>query len=149
MQIEKKHIELALIGALLIVFAYIVTGLFNRPGARDQQRAVINVEQPTAKAGLKFEWPASAKKHVNVRPASWDRDPFVMGEALPGEHASVTSLLLKGIVTEGAKPPKAIINDEIVTVGSAIECFRVTRITDGKVIVTDGKEDFELSIQSE
>ena len=149
MKIEKKHVELALIGVFLLIFVYIIMGFLNRPDARDQKRASIKADQPAAQAGLKPEGAAFAKKSLNVKPASWGRDPFVLGEAPQGEHAGAANLLLKGIVMEGTKPPKAIINDEILTVGSTIQGYKVTHIARDKVVVTDGNKDFEISIQNE
>jgi hypothetical protein len=74
--------------------------------------------------------------------SSWGRNPF----ALPGERgASLEDLRLEGIMSDNNKFT-AIIDDIVVGIGDNIQENKVIDIKPDRVILNDGKKDFELKL---
>ena len=76
---------------------------------------------------------------------TWKRSPFIPTDVAARE---VPTLALSGIFWD-EKKPTAIIDDEIVTVGSRIGDAVVVDIQKGFVKLNDGANDFELTLEEE
>jgi hypothetical protein len=76
---------------------------------------------------------------------TWKRSPFIPTVVAARE---VPTLALSGIFWD-KKKPTAIIDDEIVTVGSRIGDAVVVDIQKGFVRLNDGANDFELTLEEE
>ena len=76
---------------------------------------------------------------------TWKRSPFIPTDVAAKE---VPTLALSGIFWD-EKKPTAIIDDEIVTVGSKIGDAVIVDIQKGSVRLNDGANDFELTLDEE
>lgn len=143
---EKKKIELMAVGALVIIFLFALSGLIKWNKPRAVQPSSTDIPNPA-----EFTMPPNAETlpahTTRSEAASWGRDPFVLEETTLGHPSAIMSLSLKGIVAVSGSEPKAIVNDEILVVGSSIGDFKILSIAEDKVIVNDGNQDFELSIR--
>ena len=72
--------------------------------------------------------------------SSWGRNPFI-----PAGQRESFGLSLKGIIWD-EEEPFAIINEKIVRKGDEIEGKKVIEIERDKVIMNDGKSNFELKL---
>ncbi len=74
---------------------------------------------------------------------SWERNPFTPKAIVTKK---VTGLILSGILWDEGNP-SAIIDDEIVNIGSRIGGVVVVDITKRGVHLNDGVNDFDLSLE--
>lgn len=81
--------------------------------------------------------------HQATKDLAFPRDPFNPAPLVPADGP--VQLNLMGIVWD-QKKPSAIINNEIVQIGSTIANHIVVDIQENKVIVNDGSSDLELTI---
>jgi hypothetical protein len=80
----------------------------------------------------------------------WGRDPFTLSDFSPEEVSPIQDLQLMGITcSSDTSAYKAIINDEIVTVGSKLGAFTVVEISEHIVKVQDKKGTYDLRIREE
>ena len=148
---DKKKIERLAIPALALVFVVYFADMLKKVGIFGRKPAAPEaVLQPAAGIeGVKYV--AAQKAKVPIQNLQWGRDPFVPYEFTIREASSVENLHLMGITwSSDSKSCCAIINDELVNVGSAIGSFTVKAIKKDMVIVKDEKGiEHELSIKEE
>lgn len=72
---------------------------------------------------------------------AWGRDPFARGAGA----GQISGLNLSGILWD-ASAPIAIINGQMLRVGEELEGYRVTEITQDRVLLTDGAHTVSLHI---
>jgi type II secretory pathway component PulC len=77
---------------------------------------------------------------------NWGKNPFLPKE-VSARRSSVT-LILNGIVWD-PKQPSAVINDHIVGVGDEVLGSKVVAISQNRVVLNNGREDFELRLISQ
>lgn len=89
----------------------------------------------------------NAKSDTNeINFFEYTRDPFMPPDTM-AEITDVNSQIsLTGIITSHNEN-KALINDQILPVGSRIGKFRIKEILKDTVIITDGKEEIKLEVK--
>lgn len=147
---DKKKLELVIAGILIVVFVVMLANAFAK--VRQKAARVPAVQRPDDGAASPLSRLVAirtkeTKRAAVARTIPWGRDPFVLEESGPVQASAIGSLRLMGI-TVGQKngKPHAIINDEIVSVGSRIGAFTVVNILPTKVVVTDGEKEYDLGI---
>jgi len=141
---DKKKIELIAAAVLVIIFVLLLLQAAGKGRAKGAAAPKISVSAKSEDALSLFP-----QKQERVKDAyggeklGWGRDPFSL-ETMAGEAGA---LHLMGITVIDAKHSKAIINNEIVSVGSKIGAYTVIKIQPNKVIVSDGQKECELIIQ--
>lgn len=78
---------------------------------------------------------------------SVERDPFMLAPVSKGPASEVSDLVLEGISSDGKGKAMAIISGSIVRSGGKIGKFTVVNILKTKVIVTDGKKEYTLTLK--
>lgn len=147
---DRKKLELIITAVLVVAFIFILSKSLKRTGPKKATTAqaipakALPTQQPGFIFGTKKE--IEAKDILDVKEQPWGRDPFVLQEVAQGDIDSIEGLKLMGITAGEKAKPMAIINNEIVAVGSAIGKFKVLGISKDKVIVSDGEKDYELKI---
>jgi hypothetical protein len=71
---------------------------------------------------------------------AWTRDPFVRGGS-----GLMSGYVLSGILWD-ATAPIAIINGEMLRAGDRLDGYRVTKIEQDRVTITDGDQTLQLQI---
>ncbi|MBU1125291.1 MAG: hypothetical protein KKC84_04640 [Candidatus Omnitrophica bacterium] len=143
---HKKRLEVIITAGLIVVFclsalhAYKVIRKKAAPGGelKDTQAS------QSTNVSLQRHTGAAQEKTGSADTIVWKRCPFsgkVYYSVEGGE-----SLTLKGIMWD-EKVPQALINDTIIKEGDVISRYRVFKIQPNKVILTDGEEDLELTLQ--
>lgn len=144
---SKQKNQLMIVGALVAVFALVFANSLRQVKAKLEPTTAYT--QATPGAGLHdikvFKGQVSEPKKEE-REVKWGRDPFVLQEASQGAVDSVASLKLMGIITGTNSKPKAIINNEILSVGSKLGKFTLKGISKNKVVVSDGEKDYDLNL---
>jgi hypothetical protein len=137
---NKKLIILIVLGVLAVLS--IVHGLIK------SNQQTLKLPEKSANSDLKSTaildeiTASSSKPPVKSAYSSWGRNPF----ALAGEKgASLEDLRLEGILSDSNKF-SAIINDRVVTIGEEIEGNTIVAIKADRVILSDGKKEFELKL---
>lgn len=153
---NKKKLEIVMIPVLIAVFVTILGSSLKKIGLFGPKPAayVPSAKAPSSAGVARLSFGAAAheaaKKRADHAELGWGRDPFVLREATPQEASSIQSLSLMGVTWSSARKAfSAIINDEIVSSGSTVGKFKVIAIDKDRVIVTDGKENYELKIKKE
>lgn len=145
---DKKKLELIAMGVLVAVFAlsFLLNLQKTMQKAAAQKESSGPVTAPTRQGPALF---IADKTEENKAKASlgWGRDPFVLEEASSGDPGNAANLRLMGITSGGNVPPRAIINNIIVSTGSSIGKFQVVAIYKDSVLITDGKEIHTLKIK--
>lgn len=75
---------------------------------------------------------------------AWGRSPFMV---TTGPASLGIELKLGGITYDPTTGKCCLINDKLVHVGEIIGDYRVIRINQDKVIVSDGAKDYELRLE--
>ncbi|HLD82840.1 MAG TPA: hypothetical protein VI976_02705 [Candidatus Omnitrophota bacterium] len=139
---DKKRIELAITGVLVVIFIF---AWGNTIKLWRRRPAVIKV--PEAVPGQNVLKPAAtAQEGLSPKPKEglqWVRDPF-SGKIYSHQGLGV-DLSLSGILWD-AKRPQALINDRICNIGDVINGCKVLEIQKNKVILNDGSKQIELKI---
>lgn len=152
---KKDKIELSITGVLVLVLLFFginaITSV-KKTGRRLRPNKVIVVD-PVESRFIKDELQNDSGKELfrqleeeSVK-LELKRDPF-FSVALAPVKACPHGLCLKGIVWDD-EMPTAIINDTIVGKGDKIGGSIVIKIEPDKVILNDGKIDFNLAIEFE
>lgn len=81
------------------------------------------------------------KKRSNYR--NWGRNPFMITKT----PVSDSSRLSIGGIVYDEKDICALINDQVVHIGDEVNANRVVDIKRDRVILNDGKKDFELKLE--
>ncbi|HOY10819.1 MAG TPA: hypothetical protein PLB05_12210 [Candidatus Omnitrophota bacterium] len=153
---KKDKIQIAVTGVLAVILAVILALGMGKNGRNNKKR------KPAARAGTT----AAAAKSPAASPAvklspfrqlqaeaqsmPLVRDPFTLKpiEKEGDDAAQEVKFYLIGIAWDsGPGQPKAIINNKIVQVGSQLGGFTVIEILEDKVILSDGVEKLELSLE--
>lgn len=147
---KKDKIELAIILILIVILIMFSVALSRRkrvsqlPSRRIAQRIFSAVRHfqhdPQRNKGTPFIWEKNAGEIIEVK-----RNPFFFGSSNNNQGASVSELLLKGIIWDPDKP-SAIINERAVGIGDVIAGFKVTQITQDSVILENEKSKLELKL---
>lgn len=133
---------LVLIGLAAAALLSLIYGILTPSGSR---RSLSNA---SPEAGASASLPSAnnlipLEKHApQVRYTGWGRNPFAPAAA---SVPVASDLVLTGIAWD-EKIPKAVINDQIVGIGTKIGDRKVKTIRRDSVVLTDGTEDFELRI---
>jgi len=145
---DKKKLEIAAAAILIIIFVLILIGSLKKTGQKMPvpSKAVSPALLP---ANIKPIAETKNEKKPDVKDEETDlgRDPFALPEVKRGPASAVSGLNLAGITTNGAGKAIAIINENMVSVGGKIGYFTVVDITSNRVILTDGTQNYELTLK--
>ncbi len=145
---DKKKIEIVVVAIGGIILAALVVQNIGKVvsghGARTPSAPTIAVAELESIFTPKK---AEAEKRREAKDLAWGRDPFVLGGGTAEVSDTIASLKLMGITARGTTKAVAIINNEMVHEGTKIGKFTVVKILQKKVVVTDGKESFELLLE--
>ena len=150
---DKKKIEVIAAVVLVAVFILIFSGslkkvvpAFQRAHPRVTASGVSAPEKVKSLFAVN-----SAKKEINAKVESkesgHERDPFALPEVSERSASAVADLKLTGITTNSKGRMMAIMNENMISVGGKVGHFTVVDITAKKVVVTDGKQNFELKLE--
>ena len=150
MKMDKKKIELAAIPILIIVLALTIAGSLKKASVTGQRKPPLKgaAEDITRMVKEMAEGRGAGKaaqKKLPLSELTWGRDPFTMQKIAGGEKGLIHSLSLMGISWSSQKNAySAIINNEIVTIGSRIGAFTVTDIQKDRATVSDKNKSYDL-----
>ena len=96
-------------------------------------------------AALAFEYDPHGKKDPMIPVV--DKDGRVLFKEDEKSGKKVVALLLQGIIYKDKGRSKAVIENKLYKVGDKVAGFIIQDITPDKVILSDGKETYELSIK--
>lgn len=118
-------------------------------------RQVCRAEEPAAQDGAPEEPPRIEYKSENLadpfrnpleeKKAEPQEKPQGQGGQMPVEVKPLPSLQVQGIIW-GSSLPQAVINDKVLKIGDAIEGAKIKDITKGKVTVSFGNREYNLSM---
>lgn len=86
---------------------------------------------------------AGEKYAHSVQPLDWGRNPFVLKESSEKMESGLT---LSGILWDQISP-HAIVNNMVVGIGEKVENYTITDIRQDRVILSDGAETRELTME--
>lgn len=135
---NKKIIALIVLGILAAVSLFY--GITAPPKKRPAAAPSPGISQPAKSVPL-VSRTAVTRRSARTRFITWKKSPFVPPE-VPGE---TSKLVLNGII--GGRTPKAMIGDNMVGVGDTVGKSTVIAIKDDRVVLNDGKKDFELVLK--
>jgi len=140
----EKNKKLIILAILTVVVVFVWTRAFKGPSGR---KAGVPSEAPGLALGKRapgafLSQVASKRARGKSAYATWDRNPFVLGER---GAVVVSGLSLDGIVWD-EKSPYAIISDKIVGVGDEIAGNKVIDIKVDSVTLSDGTREYELKL---
>lgn len=143
---DKKKIEIIAVAILAAIFVYFWAGTLTKVTRRTAVTTPAIVSGPGMLSTELFgtKQPAPVEK---TEGSGWGRDPFALRETSPQEADTIASLKLMGITASDKTKAMAVMNDEIVRVGSKIGKFRVLKINPKSVVVTDGTENYTLKME--
>ncbi len=147
---DKKKLEIIVIIILALVFIFILAGSFKKtrskmPSAEQKtSQAILPEQEITPLFATRHE--KSMEKTKDNKELAWGRDPFMLHDIGTGVVDTVENLKLMGITVGKNTKSMAIINDEIVSVGSKIGKFKIVSIMSNKVVVTDGEKNYDLKL---
>lgn len=151
---DKKKIGLIILSvfALLILIRGIVN--FNKVGKGAKSVSLPKIEKKADSLSKPTNTPKFSKKRTAYK--EWQGDPFVLDKIKPkvpekdpsSAFVKRKSINLTGIVWD-EDHPKAIINDEIVSIGDEVLGKKIINITKNKVSMDDGIRVSEVFIEME
>lgn len=146
---DKRRAEYIIAAVLVLVFVLILANSISKviPKARRGNKTIVAMPAAGKTAALDFDKLSAPGQKAEDDDPGWGRDPFNPAGAADLAGDSIASLALMGITTGLNTKPRAVINDQLVTVGSRIGSFTILKIEKDKVLLTDGKEDFELLLK--
>lgn len=142
---KKDRIQLSISGVLIIVLFILLARAVG--GKRQQQPVLVeHAVSPTRVAvpERRREKSLYARLAEETKDLEFKRDPFLKLPMITSESSQ--GLYLSGILWDEVKPT-AIINDEIVAVGSQIQGKRVIEILKNKVILEEDGLHIELILE--
>lgn len=147
---DRKRLELIGTAILVVVFVFLLSNSFKktRPKRMPPSQAPSAKASPAQQAGFIFgsKREIETKDIIDVKAEPWGRNPFILEEVAKGDIDSIAGLRLMGVTASEKAKSMAIINNEIVSVGSVIGKFKILSISKDRVIVNDGERDYELRI---
>src|SRR3989338_4390687 len=148
---EKDKIQLGITGVLIIILSVLLARAMsgkkqNQPALVENAVSQSKVTVPSVPEGTEGTKEESlyAKLVNETRDLEFGRDPFSKQPVTTS--GSSQELHLSGILWDDVTPT-AIINDEIVAVGSRIQGGRVVDIRKDKVILEEGDYHIELILE--
>ncbi len=136
----KNKKLLLLIGAGVLAVASLVYGIATSSKKARQPSSAGSPSSETAAPVKDLLLAERTAKRSGF--ATWGRNPFVLTETSASRSSG---MVLNGIAWD-AQNPSAVINDQIVEVGSKINGSKVVKIEPNRVILNDGENDFELRL---
>lgn len=130
---------LIITGVLIIVFISVLSNNLRKV------RPKISARTPQALT-LPAQEVKAIKEEAVKKESTWGRDPFTLQEVSSTGIDTIQGLRLMGVTIGERTKSKAIINNEIVSIGSKIGEFKVLSISQDKVVVSDGEKSFELKM---
>mgnify|MGYP001563409826 CR=1 FL=1 len=136
MKLDDKKKKLILLG-LLVIISFFVWGRNLMLASKKKIKSISQHFKNAQATDMRKAKPA------RTQVKDWGRNPFT---AFNGSEANTSGLQLVGIIYD-AKERFALINDQIVHAGDIIGSYKVIQISEGRVIVNDGKKDIELKLE--
>ena len=136
---KKDKIQLGITGVLVIVLVVFLIRAFEK----GKRPAPVKVKEFVADQSVK-EPGLYTRLEQEIKKMDFKRDPFSRQSLSDLEESQ--DLHLSGILWDEVNPT-AIINDEIVAVGSRIQGGRVVDIRKDKVILEEGDYHIELVLE--
>src|SRR3989338_2809372 len=136
---KKDKIQLGITGVLVIVLVVFLIRAFEK----GKRPAPVKVKEFVADQSVK-EPGLYTRLEQEIKKMDFKRDPFSRQSFSDLEESQ--DLHLSGILWDEVNPT-AIINDEIVAVGSRIQGGRVVDIRKDKVILEEGDYHIELVLE--
>lgn len=137
---KKDMIQLVITGFLVVILIFLIWNMKNK-----QHRTLPLVQADVSqRSGVSVsdisDQTMFARLEGEAKKIQLKRDPFFFApeESAPG-------LYLNGIAWD-EQAPRAIINNEIFQVGGKVNGNTIVDIKESKVILNDGKNDFELTL---
>jgi hypothetical protein len=147
---NRQKLELVAIPVLALVLLLVLWSSLAKVGIfRSKGPPKIAPAAALPEAGSRaIETREEPKKEAPIENLAWGRDPFVLRE-VSGEGASeIQDLSLMGITwSSDRKAYSAIVNDELVVVGSKVGKFKVVEIGKDRVRVADEKGTYDLNLK--
>lgn len=138
---ENKKIIILIILAVFAVIS-LIYGIAAPSKVKAVKSAVSQRLDSPKEVSVVKTMPSYDRHFKRSKFTSWNRNPFVPVETA----APVQNLVLSGIIWDKNKP-KAMIGDMIVGKGEEVSGNKVIDIKPDKVILNDGKRNFELKIE--
>lgn len=136
---KKDKIQLCITGVLVIIL------LFSLPRAFEKKKRPVPVKAKEVATDQTVKEPGLyTRLEQEIKKMDFKRDPFSRQSLADLEESP--GLRLSGILWDEVNPT-AIINDEIVAVGSRIQGGRVVDIKKDKVILKEGDHYTELILE--
>ncbi len=113
------------------------------PSGGSDRRAVVTLEVPPTLSG---EAPTAARALQRQRTTTltWDRDPFVPPSP-PARRPAAGGVVVSGILWS-PEHPLAVVNGVVVGVGKTVGGHYIRKITQDRVVVSDGETTTELTV---
>jgi hypothetical protein len=146
---DKKKIELIITAVLIAVFVFVLAGSIKKVGQKLKKVSSVTATVAVVPGRIK---PSVAAQKV-VKPealketAGEERDPFALPEVGKSTASAISDIKLTGITTNGKGKAVALINENIVSVGGKVGDFTVVEISGNKVVLTDGKQNYDLKLE--
>ena len=135
---KKEKIQIAVTIVLVLVLLILAADIFKKRKNNAQKQLAVSAPAPITPVKPSFY----LELEKEAEGLSVDRDPFSRPVVTASENES-PALVLGGIVWD-AQNPAAVINDQVLKVGSAINGNTVMDIQKDRVILSDGFNQFEL-----
>lgn len=146
---QKDLIQLSITGFLVIVLIFAFGNASKKAHSRNLKDtkpkvadlAAISVNQANKSEGKSlYSMLEQQAESIELK-----RDPFTAAPIVSMEKSS-SGVLLEGIVYDKANP-MALINNQVVKIGSRVGINTVINIKQNSVILNDGTKDFELRLK--
>lgn len=138
-RIDKRKIEFAVTGFLVLVFLYaLLTSVFK---ARHRHQDQFQNNQKSAVISDKMQHFALMEQFFSQ--VKWGRDPFRL--EIVSMSGAERSMSFDGVLLDGTKPT-AVFGERFVSVGDIIQKYEVTDISKDAIYVTDGQTVYELKL---
>lgn len=143
---EKKQKQIIIIAVLILVLVVAWVNAFSAIRKRAAKKSAISQTAVVVPA-IELTQQVSVAQSVYPKETDleWLRCPF-SGKFYTGYKGEASDLKLAGILWDKEKP-QAIINNEVVGVGSNVGIYSVVEIKQYSVFLADGSDVFELKLE--
>lgn len=153
---KKEVIEFSVTGILIFILLFVVISVIKKAG-KTKPSQTQKIEVISSRADNLVDKRSSKEKNVaknlynaleeESKSLELKRDPFTAAPITTKETASSSTLIqLNGILWDRTKP-MAIINNNVVKIGSKVGTNIVVDIKKDRVILSDGTRDFEIQLK--
>jgi len=143
--VEKKQKQIIIIAVLILVLVVAWVNAFLSIKKRAVKKKAISQTAAVVPAAESTQQVSVAQPvYPKESHLEWLRCPF-SGKFYTGYKGEASDLNLAGILWDKEKP-QAIINNEVVGVGSNVGAYSVVEIRQYSVFITDGSDVFELKL---